>query len=1080
MQIKTPFCDTFSESIKKEETLLFEGLWDSPKALLLSMARKTLAKPLIVVTSGEREGRLYEDLLFFQPENLFELPAWEALPGEEVRPSVDVMGRRLEILHNLLHAKKPSIVLTPLQSLLLRTPSPKSLEKNFLELKVGETIAFEELIEWIRLLGYQKTKLVTDKGFFAVRGGIIDIYPTSAYSPFRIEFFGNKIDNIRSFEPLSQKSIEKKSSLLLSPGNEEALLKEEKEPATLLDYLPDSVLVFDDLLKLEDRYAALKSLEGAKSRFFVPLEEFLEKKNKKIFFTEKSVEELSETSTPKRGGRDFYTGKTPYEPIFFDMFHHKIETKRHYHPFQMLHEFFDAEDLCAGVGAQHANTSLQVLFLFENEKEEEHLKEAFSLIPKHSSFEKGYLSTGFAMGDLPLAVIPYTELSNRKKIRRTKWRTSYHTPLVEYHALEFGDLVVHFHHGVGRYLGLEKEKNHLGIESEFLILEYANQSKLFVPVSQSHLVSRYIGIQEDKPELHQIGSSKWQKIKETTQKAILGYAKEMLTRLAEREIAGGFAFAPDGAETLAFRDSFPYTETADQERAIADIRSDMCSNKSMDRLIAGDVGYGKTEVCMRAAFKAVADGKKQVAVLVPTTILAMQHYETFCERFALFPINIALLSRFQTKKEGDEVLKKVKSGAVDILIGTHRILGGDVAFHDLGLIIIDEEQRFGVRAKEKLKLFKTGVDSLSLSATPIPRTLYMSLIGARPMSVINSPPHDRLPIKTILAEKEDEVIKNALARELARDGQAYFIHNRVESIYGVAEHLQKLVPHARIAVAHGQMDADSIEEVFHAFKQGQVDILVATTLVENGVDIPNANTILIDRADTFGISDLYQLRGRVGRWNKTAYTYFLIPKGRVLPEVAQKRLNALIENSGFGGGIRLAMRDLEIRGAGDILGVQQSGHVSKIGFHLYCKLLKRTIDALRKEETASFFETKLECPFIAKFPDYYISDSAQRLEIYHRIGEASSYEEIDEIFEELKDRFGPLPDPALFLYHLTRIRLFANKHHFTSLKFLPNSLIAERGPHKHSFLLPPNFTPKQLEEFVIARLMPPSPAKALK
>ncbi|MBS0585387.1 MAG: transcription-repair coupling factor, partial [Verrucomicrobia bacterium] len=651
-----------------------------------------------------------------------------------------------------------------------------------------------------------------------------------------------------------------------------------------------------------------------------------------------------------------------------------------------------------------------------------------------------------------------------------KWRASYHTPVVEYHALEIGDFVVHFHHGVGRYLGLEKEKNHLGIESEFLILEYANQSKLFVPVSQSHLVSRYIGIEEERPELHQIGSSKWQKAKDVTQKAILGYAKDLLVRQAEREITGGFAFPEDGSDTIAFGEAFPFTETADQESAISAIRQDMCSSKSMDRLIAGDVGYGKTEVAMRAAFKAVADGQKQVAVLVPTTILAMQHFETFQARFSLFPVTIGLLSRFQTKKESDEIVRKLKEGLIDIVIGTHRLLGQDIGFKDLGLVIIDEEQRFGVRAKEKLKLFKTGVDSISLSATPIPRTLYMSIIGARPMSVISSPPHDRLPIKSIMAEKEDEIIRNAFLRELARDGQGYFIHNRVESIYATAEHLQKLIPHARIGIAHGQMDSDAIEEVFQAFKQGKIDILVATTLVENGIDIPNANTILIDRADTFGISDLYQLRGRVGRWNKTAYAYFLVPKGRILPEVSQKRLNALIETSGFGGGVRLAMRDLEIRGAGDILGVQQSGHVSKIGFHLYCKLLKRTIDALKKKETASFFETKLECPFIAKFPDAYISDSAQRLEIYHRLGEAVSYEEIDAIFDELKDRFGPLPDASLFLYHLTRLRFFANKHHFTSLKFLTNALMVEKGTQKVSIPLPPNLPPKQLEEFVTAKL----------
>ncbi|MBS0585036.1 MAG: transcription-repair coupling factor, partial [Verrucomicrobia bacterium] len=458
---KTPFSDAFATSIIKEKSLVLEGLWDSPKALLLSIASKTLNCPILVITSGEREGMLYEDLLFFQEKGIFELPAWEALPGEEVRPSVDVMGRRMEILHKLLTVKEPPIVLTPLQSLLLKTPSPSHLDKNFLELNVGLEISFEDLIEWLLELGYQKTKLVSDKGYFAIRGGIIDVYPTASFTPYRIEFFGNKIENIRTFDPISQKSIEKKTSLTVSPGNEEILLKEAKELKTLLDFLPNSLLVFDDLLQIEDRYAALKSLEGAKSRFFAPLEEFLERAPKKLFFTETGVESLSETTLENKSGRAFYTGKTPYEPITFEMFHQKIDAKRHYHPFQTPHDFFDSEDLCAGVASNQDMKGLQLLFLSENEKEEANLKASFSILPKNTTFENGYLSSGFVLSDVPLAVIPYTELTHRKKIRRTKWRASYHTPVVEYHALEIGDFVVHFHHGVGRYLGLEKEKNHL-------------------------------------------------------------------------------------------------------------------------------------------------------------------------------------------------------------------------------------------------------------------------------------------------------------------------------------------------------------------------------------------------------------------------------------------------------------------------------------------------------------------------------------------------------------------------------------------------------------------------------------------
>jgi transcription-repair coupling factor (superfamily II helicase) len=494
----------------------------------------------------------------------------------------------------------------------------------------------------------------------------------------------------------------------------------------------------------------------------------------------------------------------------------------------------------------------------------------------------------------------------------------------------------------------------------------------------------------------------------------------------------------------------------------------------MDRLVCGDVGYGKTEVAMRAAFKAVVDGNKQVALLVPTTVLAMQHYETLKQRMQNFPVKVGVISRFQKPKESAKILEQAAEGQIDILIGTHRLLSQDILFKDLGLIIIDEEQRFGVRAKEKLKKLKTGVDCITLTATPIPRTLYMSLINIRDMSVINSPPQDRLPIKTIICEQEDEVIKNAILRELARDGQVYFIHNRVESIFTVAEEVQKLVPQARLSIVHGQMDADAIDQIFHNFKTGVTDILVATSLIENGIDIPNANTIIIDRAHHFGVADLYQLRGRVGRWNKPAYAYFLTPRHRVLPEVSQKRLQALVEASGYGGGMKLAMRDLEIRGAGDILGTKQSGQVSTVGFHLYCKLLKRAIEAIKHQKPASFHETKLEFPFDAKLPEYYIFDSSIRLEIYHRLGDASSTEEIDQIYLELIDRFGKAPEPVLWLYHMSRVRVFASTRYIISLKYEKNLLIVEKQGKKEiekkSFLIPPGLNPKEMELTILKRI----------
>jgi transcription-repair coupling factor (superfamily II helicase) len=575
--------------------------------------------------------------------------------------------------------------------------------------------------------------------------------------------------------------------------------------------------------------------------------------------------------------------------------------------------------------------------------------------------------------------------------------------------------------------------------------------------------------------LSQLGSKRWIKTRDSAQAQIVGYANDLLQLYAERVVKGGHRYPPDTDAMRRFESDFPYVETEDQILAIQAFKEDMISAKPMDRLICGDVGYGKTEVAMRAAFKAAADGGKQVAVLVPTTVLAMQHYDTFSQRMKGFPVEVGVVSRFRTPKESRETLEKVKKGTVDILIGTHRLLSQDVQFKDLGLVIIDEEQRFGVRAKEHLKKFKAGVDCITLSATPIPRTLYMSLVHARDMSVINTPPQDRLPIKTIIAETEAELIQNALMRELSRGGQSYYIHNRVETIFGRAEAIQKLVPAARIGVVHGQMDPDDVDAVFHRFKGGEIDLLFATTIIENGIDVPNANTILIDRADTYGLADLYQLRGRVGRWNRAAYAYFLIPKNVRLSEPSRKRLNALVEAGGYGGGMKIAMRDLEIRGAGDILGVQQSGQVSSIGFHLYCKLLKRAIDSLKQKKPISFNETKMEFPFDARLPDSYINEVSLRMEIYHRLGESSSFSEIDSILDELKDRFGPPPPPVVWLYRLARIRAFAAAHHFTLLKFDNLSFIAERQLGKkverQTMLLPKKVqSPDALEAHVIGQL----------
>ena len=807
----------------------------------------------------------------------------------------------------------------------------------------------------------------------------------------------------------------------------------------------NTLVVFDDLASLEDSLVKLKTLS---------IDPLIQSDHPKLYLTPHSLEELSPSQQSK--AQDLAT---------FDMFDKTLAAKRIQNPYRKLSEVFH-EGLIEGLA--NLPDQMHVRLICSNTSEKRALMAQLPTLQAETTHEKGYLSSGFITADT--LFFPYTELVARPAQKKTQWRSSYHTQASEFHELSAGDLVIHFHNGVGKYLGIESRADHKGEKNDFMILEYASGSKLFVPISQAHLVSRYIGAHQEQPMLDTLGTKKWHTVKVRAQKSIIGYAKELLEMQAKRELHGKEPYPQDSEEMQLFEAAFTHIPTDDQVKAIDAIKTDMQSAKVFDRLVCGDVGYGKTEVAMRACLKAVIDGGKQVAVLVPTTVLALQHYETFSERMHDFPVRVAQLSRFVSPKQAKQTLEELKTGAVDILVGTHRLVSKDVEFKNLGLIVIDEEQRFGVRVKEKLKKFKAGIDCLTLSATPIPRTLYLSLTGARDLSQINTPPQDRLPIKTVICERDTQTIKNALMREMARDGQAYFIHNRVETIYKVADELQAMVAHAKIVVAHGQMGSDELDTIFHAFKSGEADILVATTLIENGIDIPNANTILIDRAHQFGLSDLYQLRGRVGRSKRGAYAYFLVPEKRALPEIAQKRLQALIESSVFGGGMKLAMRDLEIRGSGDILGTQQSGHLSQIGFHLYCKLLKRAMHALKNKKTASFIETKIEFPRPAKIPASYITETSIRLELYHRLGDATTTDEIEKIEHEIEDRFGTPPEDLKWLFAISKIRTMAFSHHFTLLKFTKTMLITEKQQGKNlikkNYQLPHIQTPGALEKFL--------------
>ena len=1079
------------ELLTKEPSILIEGLWEPPKALIASFAQKILKKKVLIITgSAQEENKLYQDLQFFSQVPVFDFPAWETLPSEGLAPSPDVVGDRYKILEKILQADSSCIILSNLQACLQKTIPPKNFETLSVKLQIGKNHSFESLIEQLKEMEYTKTPIAGDKGEFATRGGIIDIFPVSSPDPFRIEFWDDEIESIRIFDPIGQKSIRalsKKETISITPAKDLELHNLSSDLSTILEFLGDDTLViFDDLLALEDRYASLVNTIGKFPHSFCSMSEFLTQTNslQNIFLSSSPIETLCDVQLvdPKE---KFYSKSNTAIALSFEIFDKKFSTKRWISPFEKIPEILIKDSLeeqsLSGEELLPALEHLKIKndelhFICSEEHEISRVKKQLSELnlSSEATFQKGYLSSGLALSEPLFILFPYSEITGRHKIRRQKQRSTYHTTPLPFQDLSSGETIVHMNHGVGKFLGLKKQKDHNEIEREFFLVEYAKNSKLYIPLNQSNLISKYIGSGETSPKLDTIGSTRWSKRKRDTEQAILGYAADLLNLQAKRAVKGGTAYPKDSEDIQLFKESFPFTETEDQLIAIEDLNEDLLSESSMDRLICGDVGYGKTEVAMRAAFKTVVDGEKQVAVLVPTTVLAMQHFETFCERMAGFPINIGVLSRFRTPKQIKNTLEEAAKGSLDIIIGTHRIISKDVVFKNLGLIIIDEEQRFGVRAKEYLKKIKTGVDCLTLSATPIPRTLYLSLVGARKMSVINTPPQDRLPVKSFITTPDDKVIHQAILRELSRDGQVYVIHNRVETIFEIASKIKSLLPQAKVVVGHGQMSSAEIDQVFHAFKNGEVDVLVATTIVESGLDIPNANTILIDRADRFGMADLYQLRGRVGRWNRRAYCYFMAPQHKLRQEIVQKRLSALAESSGYGGGMKIAMRDLEIRGAGNILGEEQSGHVSAIGFHLYCKLLKKAVHSLQGKTPCILYDTKLEYDFEARLTEEYVNETCLRMEIYQRIGETETPEELDDLWKELKDRFGPPPKPAKWLYHLTRIRIFASKNAFSLLKFDKFTFLAEQKRGKETItktlLLGKYSTPQNLEALAIKAL----------
>ncbi len=956
-------------------------------------------RALVLVADGlKSQERVHADLSTWlgpsHPAPWF-FPAWETLPHENKLPHADVIAERLETLVGMLargDAPGRPIVANGL-ALLQRTFAPASLRARTRTLRHGDTLNPLDLIEWLEDQGYEPEVQVTGKGELAWRGGIVDVWPLSAPWPVRLEFFGDELDSLREFDPHQQTSREVVESIVVPPAGELGLLRKPRSPndpdpdpnapvaeapptvpalGTLLDYLPsDALVVFLE----PDALAALAAQQLAQvpagDPFFVGWDAVLRTVAERGF-TRIDATELARDDMP---GPSFpCPGIDAYRPIGAVLPDPQLAEDQRRAFFAQLHRWL-RQDHAVHVFCGH-----------DGERQRFHeLWTDYGLGEPRPATHLGVLSRGFIQPDARTVVVTDAEIYGRYKVQRPRRLKSPHAQAmrsvfeVDFTEFEEGDHVVHIQYGIGIYRGLTtlrpraKSGESTAGGQECLVLEYAPSGpadeppRLYVPVTEAHLVGKYVGAGKARPQLNTLTGTRWTKAREQAQRAVRDLAAELLAVQAARTAETGHAFAPDSPWQREFEASFEYEETPDQLRAIDAARRDMEAPKPMDRLLCGDVGFGKTEVAIRAAFKAVMGGK-QVAILVPTTVLAQQHYNHFRDRMAEYPVRIELLNRFRSAKQQRAVLEAAAHGTVDIVIGTHRLVSPDVAFRDLGLVVVDEEQKFGVRHKEQFKLLRKTVDVLTLSATPIPRTLYLALTGARDLSTLETPPQDRLPVETHVGNYDERLVRDAIQREINRGGQVYFLHNRVATIDAVATRLAALVPQARIVVGHGQMDPDDLERVMTRFVNGEADVLVSTTIIESGLDIPNANTIIIDRADRFGLSELYQLRGRVGRYKHQAFAYLLLPRHAQLLTEARKRMSAIKQYSALGSGFKIAMRDLEIRGAGNLLGSQQSGHITAVGFDLYCQLLAQSIGALKGEKPKGRVDVRTRIDFLAMTP----------------------------------------------------------------------------------------------------------------
>ncbi len=1019
------------------QTVCVAGLVDAQKPHMMYGVATHLKKPIMVVTYSEnRAKQISDDLKFLQTEETVSVyPAQDVLfYGADVH-SADITVERMMIKNALLQGENVTIV-TSVEAIMNKTMTKEALMANILEFEVGQIIDITHLQKSLVEMGYERAGLVDSVGQFAIRGGIIDIYPVTAQHVYRIELWDDEIDSIRSVNPYSQRSIEKENSFKILPMEEKLGGADEtvENSVMLLDYIDSKTLiVIDEPIKVREK------CESVGLEFEMSIKDRLENEEIEsgqidmIFNYEQILRMLKTHKTLIMMNLEHTIDD--YEIIYQTSF--KIyENTAFYKNFDLLEKDLGKWKkekkriiLFAGVKAR----ALRLV----DELEERGIRCAYSndltdvIVPGQVVITRGALSKGFVYEEIGLVIISDKDLFGKEKKRRKRSKKHKGRKIDSFVELKVGDYIVHENHGIGVFNGIEKMVVE-GISKDYLKVGYADNGVLYVNINQMDMIQKYIGAERKKPKLSKLGGPEWKKVKARAKEATQELAKELIQLYAKREASKGFVYSPDSPWQKEFEDTFPYEETDDQLQAIEDVKEDMETGKVMDRLLCGDVGYGKTEVAIRAAFKAVQDSK-QVVYLVPTTILAQQHYNLFVERMKNFPVQVELLSRFRTPKQIKQALVNIERGSADIVIGTHRVLSKDVKFKDLGLVLVDEEQRFGVTHKERLKQLRSNVDVLTLTATPIPRTLHMSLVGIRDMSLLEDPPLERRPIQTYVMEYSAEFAKDAIKRELTRGGQVYFLYNRVESIDKVAMEVQQMVPGATVAFAHGQMNERELEAIMLDFIEGEIDVLVCTTIIETGLDVANSNTIIIQDADRMGLSQLYQLRGRVGRSNRIAYAYLMYKKDRILPEIAEKRLQAIKQFTQFGSGFKIAMRDLEIRGAGNLLGDRQHGHMDAIGYDLYSKLLKNAVIEEQGEILEEDFETSIEININAYIPPRYIEDEMQKIDIYKKISLIRNQEDYNEIQEEIEDRYGDLPQTVQNLLDVALIKGMAHDLDMTSV-----------------------------------------------